>query len=276
MAWALHDLPSATVQIVGLIITISVVLIVRIVFLYFARARERREEQKWESESGDYSADSTVNQKAIINEARAFREAQKRQNHSREIGDILTLLVLCAGGAITFLQWETLEKTDQTFKLQGRAWIAPRGFVETPPNFRNRVDLYTEATLGLENVGKEPALKVAEEIYPIAFPVAEWNNEAAMSRIIRAAIGSRGCKDVSLNQRGRVIWPGAKPGRIVGFSEEDAKKINSRAYYAMLAGCIVYETLGERHETEVCLILEPVIQDGGWRSINCIVHNQAN
>ena len=161
-------------------------------------------------------------------------------------------------------------------RTQQRAWVAPRGFASPPPNFANRIDLYTEATLGIENVGKEPALKVAEEIHPIALPKSDWNNPVAMKQIIEATMGNRGCKDVSLNQNGRVIWPGAKVGRVVGFSKPDTIKINIGSHYAMLAGCIVYETLKIRHESEVCVILESVIQDGGWRSINCTVYNQAN
>jgi hypothetical protein len=49
----------------------------------------------------------------------------------------------------------TLEKTDQTLRLQSRAWIAPRGLV-APQNFKAAIDKYTEVTLRLENVGKEP------------------------------------------------------------------------------------------------------------------------
>jgi hypothetical protein len=44
------------------------------------------------------------------------------------------------------LQWQTLEKTDQTLKLQSRAWIAPRGLVAAE-NFKSTIDKYTEVTL---------------------------------------------------------------------------------------------------------------------------------
>jgi hypothetical protein len=36
--------------------------------------------------------------------------------------------------AIAYLQWLTLEKTDQTMRLQQRAWIAP-GHLVPPQNF---------------------------------------------------------------------------------------------------------------------------------------------
>ena len=173
-------------------------------------------------------------------------------------------------------QLDEMKNTTSVMRLEQRAWIALRGFAEVPPNFSAQSNNYTEATLGIENMGREPAIKVAEEIYSVAFPIADWNTPAAMIRIIQAAIGGHTCKDVPVNSNGRVIWPGAKVGRVVGVSEEDVIKINGRSHYAMLAGCIVYETLRERHETEVCVILEPVIQGGGWRSVDCIVHNQAN
>ena len=97
-----------------------------------------------------------------------------------------------------------------------------------------------------------------------------------MIQAVRQASGRSECDGVSLNPNGRVIWPGAKVGTFVGFSKEDAAKVNARTHYSMVAGCIVYETLNTRHQTEICSILEPVIQDGGWRSLNCAVYNQGN
>jgi hypothetical protein len=159
-------------------------------------------------------------------------------------------------------------------RAEQRAWIAPKGFIQTPANFIAKIDQYTEAGVRFENVGKEPALKLNEQIYPVALPMSSWNHPSLMLEAIRKKTGYDKCDSIPLNPNGRTVWPGAKPAQIVGFSKEETAKINARTHYAMLAGCVIYETLHTRHQTEVCVILEPVIQGGGWRSVNCVVYNQ--
>lgn len=173
-------------------------------------------------------------------------------------------------------QASALQGQLNALKAEQQAWVAVYGFAETPPNLMNKTNQYTEATLILENTGKEPALHIATDIVPIALPVGDWNNLDAMTRAIKEAMHGRECKDIPLNPNGSVLFPGQKLGPVAGFSADDITKINAGTHYAVLAGCIVYETLKERHETQVCNALEHVIQNGGWRSVTCRVYQQAN
>ena len=84
---------------------------------------------------------------------------------------------------VAYLQWGTLEKTDQTLRLQSRAWIAPRGLT-APENFKAAIDKYTEVTLRLENVGKEPAINTAEVVATEALPIGDFRNDKALRSII--------------------------------------------------------------------------------------------
>jgi hypothetical protein len=186
--------------------------------------------------------------------------------------NVFTLLLVVVGA----LQWCTLRSTDQTLKIQGRAWLAPRGFAQVPPNFTAHLSEYTEATLKIENVGKEPALQVVERIFPIALPTSDWNNKVSMIAAIQSSMPWHECRNMPLQPSGRVIWPGQTAGYVVGFSKEATSKINAGTHFAMLAGCIQYETLHERHWSEVCVILERVAQEDRWRADDCIVFNQAN
>ena len=64
---------------------------------------------------------------------------------------VMLALATIALSTIAVLQWQTLEKTDTTMRLQQRAFLAPRG-LETPDNFRTRTVDFTELSTVIENV----------------------------------------------------------------------------------------------------------------------------
>ncbi len=175
---------------------------------------------------------------------------------------------------IGVLQWQTLEKTDQTLRLQSRAWIAPRGLV-TPEKFKAAINEYTEVTLRLENIGKEPAINTAEVVGTEALPIDDFRNEEVLGAIIQKMLDGRTCDSIPINPNGRAIFPGGTPAIVVGFEEEKVIKINKRTHYALVAGCFVYETMNETHRTRFCGILEPPAASKDWRSDTCPIHNDA-
>ena len=87
-------------------------------------------------------------------------------------------IALCV---VAVLQWRTLEKTDMTMKLQQRAFLAPRG-LEIPNNFKTGNMDYTEISMEIENVGKEPAIKTNEELFATALPIQSFRNREAVER----------------------------------------------------------------------------------------------
>ncbi len=200
------------------------------------RRKERRHDQEWQSTRYEYSADPAV--KAAINEARAYRQTQKNTNRSREFGEIATILLLYVAGCIGVLQWQILRKTDQTLRLQQRAWIAPRGMIP-PENFKTLTNKYTEVVLGLENTGREPARKTNEVLATEALAYDDFRNEPVMEKIIQKALNGRSCESIPLKLKGRSIFPGGTPSIVVPFEEEKVAKINARTHYALVIGCFV-------------------------------------
>lgn len=184
---------------------------------------------------------------------------------------LFTLLLVVVG----FLQWTILKQTDETLRLQNRAWIAPIRLIP-PENFKHRIDAYTEVNLGYENVGKEPAIKTNEVIVSTVIPKADFRDPIKMKAAVLNAMGGKDCETMTLNEDGRAIFPAAKVGMVVGFDAEQVIKINKRTHFPLVAGCIIYETMSARHTTRLCMILEAIGDSDEWRSDPCLVHNKAD
>ena len=268
-------LSETTILLIAAIASAAVLIFVYTLHILRLRSSERRHGAKWESGHYNHAPNPAIDFQAAINEARAYREAQKDRNRRGELAEITTLLLLLLAFWIAFFQWRTLDKTDRTLRLQQRAWIAPRGMI-VPENFKSFVNKYTEVVLGLENTGKEPALKTNEVLATEALAYDDFRNEPVMEKIIRKALDGRSCESISFNLKGRSIFPGGTPSIVVPFEEDKVSKINARTHYALVVGCFVYETLNEVHRTEFCGILEPPLASEKWRTTTCIIHNDAN
>jgi hypothetical protein len=170
-----------------------------------------------------------------------------------------------------------LISADDTARIQTRAWLAPRGLV-APDNFKNRVSRYTEVTLRMENIGKEQATKTNEVLRSFALEAPDFRNGPVLENIIRNMISGQVCENMSPNPNGRAIFPGGTPGLVIGFDAPMVEKINDtqRLRYALVAGCLIYQTLNKTHFTKVCTILASRVQSDQWDSINCPVHNDAD
>jgi hypothetical protein len=219
---------------------------------------------------------------ARATDTRAVQPAPAEQQKKSALRDPLVWATAAIAAAtvatavVGYLQKLTLDKTDQTLRLQQRAWLAPRGIDPTPRNFVDRVDAYTEIFLPFENVGKEPATKLNEQIAATIIRYDDFRNETAMRATIKAALDGRPCDNFSLNQEGRAVYPGGKVGIWVGLEADKVAKVNKRDHFALIAGCLIYQTLKERHQSKVCMILEPYGQPEKWRSTGCTVHNDAD
>ena len=121
--WALRDLSEISFKLVSAVVVILLVFIARMVSLYFARKREIAEDEKWNCAPYNHAAEGTIDNSSFVNEARAYRQTQKTQNRNREFGDTLTILAICAAGIVAYLQWQTLEKTDNTLRAGERAFV---------------------------------------------------------------------------------------------------------------------------------------------------------
>jgi hypothetical protein len=160
---------------------------------------------------------------------------------------------------------------------QTRAWLAPRG-LDPPDNIVKGIDGYTVITFRMENVGKDPARRVNEYLQVRALRREDFNNNNALDGFVRNALSGNRCEEMSTDEKGRTIFAGAKPGRQLEFQKGDIEKINNpnRPYYALVAGCLVYSTLGKTHFTKLCIILAQNQQNKEWESVYCPVRNDAD
>lgn len=99
---------------------------------------------------------------------------------------------------VAYLQWLTLEKTDQTLKLQQRAWIAP-GRLIAPQNFIEQKDEAAAIGLTFKNVGKEPAIELNEQIKADIVETSRWRDDTFIEVKVREMLGKR-CENFGPHQ----------------------------------------------------------------------------
>lgn len=178
---------------------------------------------------------------------------------------------------VGFLQLGTMYLTNKTLQAEQRAWLAPQP-LEVPDNFKAGIAAATRIKIRIANVGKEPAIKTNQALFATLLPIADFRNQIAVERLILRHMDGRTCQVLPLNPNGRAIFPGTPAGSEVDLSKEETVLAltdpKMRADMAMVAGCLTYETLGQKHYSEVCAVLEPVGDD--WRPIKCITHNGAD
>ena len=84
-------------------------------------------------------------------------------------------------------------------------------------------------------------------------------------------------KDFSPLANGVAIYPGQTRGQTILFDKELVEKINSSNGYAIVAGCLVYDTLHKRHFSRFCgIISRPSPGSTEWTTPACFVFNDAN
>jgi hypothetical protein len=137
-------------------------MVARLIYSFFQRRAEESLENKWDSGRYNNSSDISADLAAVVNEARAYREGQKGQGRSREFGETLTILLLCIAGAIGYLQWETLEKTDDTLKqtlrantVEQKSYVFRVGYKLTPLTNEGKITRWRITPI-LENGGNIP------------------------------------------------------------------------------------------------------------------------
>ena len=180
--------------------------------------------------------------------------------------------------AIAYLQWRTFEKTDQTMRLQQRAWIAP-GRLIAPQNFKDQKEEDAAIGLNFQNVGKEPAIKLNEQVNVDIIEAGKWRNDAFIDAKAREMLGGR-CENFDPLPDGRAIFPGITATR---YRDLEANKVTKASkdqtnYFVLVAACFVYRTLNEVHRSEFCGVLAPPNRsnDFNWQTVLCAIHNGAD
>jgi hypothetical protein len=178
---------------------------------------------------------------------------------------------------VAYLQWLTLEKTDQTLKLQQRAWIAP-GRLIAPQNFIEQKDEAVAIGLTFQNVGKEPAIELNEQIKADIVETSRWRDDAFIEVKVREMLGKR-CENFNTSPDGRAIFPGTPAAQYVDLEADKAIKASKdQTHFALMVGCFAYRTLNEVHRSRFCGVLAPPNRsnDFKWQTVLCAVHNGAD
>jgi hypothetical protein len=175
MVWSLSDFRLPHNEIAVLLIAIGVVIFWRTVANRNSRRREYRHKQNWDGGNYHPTANLPTDYGAIINEARAYREARENENKDRKSAETLTIIGVFIAGAIAYLQWNALEKTDvtlgkqdETTRLRDRAFVYFNG-TEVQPYPANSPVVWG-AIIGISNTGNMAANRLTVRF---ACPITE-------------------------------------------------------------------------------------------------------
>jgi hypothetical protein len=275
--YASFDFYNTLVGIFGILIAVFLVGFVQWWRFNKARNTERAEEQKRDDQR-IYQRRDTLDLNSIIYEQHASLEAKKRDNERKYFGEGATFLLLIAAAAIAWMQWHTLEKTDQTLKAQRRAWIAPEQIV-VPDNFDQGKD--EDAALGLrfKNTGNEPAfdLNIAADIDVIEGK--QWLDEQFLSRKTIEMLSNSKCDSLDISTKGRTVFPGASGSIRKDLDHEKAHRgATHPGFFVIVVACLVYRTAEATRRSEFCGVLDHPNRSNNEKrqTVFCPVHNGAN
>jgi hypothetical protein len=260
---------------VGFIVAVVIIGSIQAYRLAKQRKDESSKEQEWNAKRRNQKLDAAANFEPIVSEERANRESQKRDSERRYFGEAITFLALLAAAGVAILQWHTLEKTDDTLRVQRRAWIAPDRIVP-PQNFIDEIEEDAAIGLSFRNVGKEPALKTTETVLVDIIQVDDWQNIAKAK--VKELLGKK-CDEFNPTPDGRTIFPDLPRSRLVDLNAEKAIKASKhKTHFVIVVGCFSYETLNEIHRSQFCGVLAPPNRsnDNKWQTVLCEVHNGAD
>jgi len=192
-----------------------------------------------------------------------------------------TIAILTAVLAIlAFLQWQTLEKTDHTLRLQQRAWVAPihAELDWQHGSFSEGSRLNTVIRYG--NLGREPAIWFVAEQKAKTFPSPSDNEYKSWSTTFTPDRIEGICKRVSADSSGLVVYPSGPRDYDFGSSTDEfaiTPAIMRGAEILYIEGCFAYRTLETEHKSQYCFMLVPRGSDPKqWKFIDCIRGNTAD
>lgn len=191
------------------------------------------------------------------------------------------IAVLTATLAIlAFLQWQTLEKTDHTLRLQQRAWVAPihAELDWQHGSFKEGARLNTVVRYG--NIGKEPAIWFVAAQKAKTFPSPSDNEYRSWYTTFTPDRIEGICKQISANSQGLVVYPSGPRDYDFGSSTDEfiiTPAILRGAEILYIEGCFAYRTLETEHKSQYCFMLVPRGSDPNqWKFIDCVRGNTAD
>jgi len=186
-----------------------------------------------------------------------FKRGLNRTVHWLNENDgLLIALLTLALVVVGILQRYTLDKTDETLKLQQRAWIGPANARLAEPLAEGR-DI--RILMNAKNFGKEPAIDFSYRHSALKGDLRDSFVEppGETARQTKPTFKKK-CMDISIKEPGQVIYPDGvanpleeKMVRSDELGEHMANLISGKEVL-FLHGCFVYETVHRIHHTFYC------------------------
>jgi hypothetical protein len=253
------NISDSTIDIAGAVAVIALIYIARKGALHFARKDEKEENKKWNAGPYNQSTEPPIDNSAFVNEARAYRETQKSSERKRDSAETATILVLGFAGIIAFLQYRTLDKTDQTLKAEQRARVTPLAArLARAPVQDGGISYYIDVV----NSGREPAVGLNWYLKNAQQEAPKTGDVNLVDVAVPENISCDGLEPV----KGRSLIPptgtqtfSISYGSKVGIPKmvADEKIMGGNDLY-IVNGCMVYVGGGKRRYSSFCFIMHSV------------------
>jgi hypothetical protein len=166
---------------------------------------------------------------------------------------LFTLFLVVVGA----LQWRTLEKTDETLKVQQRAWLTPiAATLLSPPEKDAGINFLILFT----NSGREPATGVKVKIKNSTID----SYDARFTNMPDIVVPKNDACDSFESDPGRSVIPPTPIGTGVGITENsihgeprlvaDDRIVNGAKFY-VVTGCAAYSTQEKTRHSSFCYVL---------------------
>lgn len=239
----------------------AIVLIIgvpRFIFLKRLRHKRSTDRSKYNSSSYKKTTNAISALGAIVDEAKASREAQERETGEKQFNENLTLVLLAIAAGIGYLQWRTLDKTDQTLKSQQRAWIAPVPsgpiIFDKPPEKTKPISV----SIQIQNIGTAPAFDAVHHFELFRFSP----QESATRKVIEGFGENTACDGLATVEGGHTIFPSATAFEKTHVFPADIwtspiydDPVQSMKDMFGIRGCVRYNTTIADRTTRFCFYL---------------------
>lgn len=180
----------------------------------------------------------------------------KDQLEEMRSGSTQTAQLVAANKKLADASSKSTELAEKAFVANSRAWLSLIGFKIIDGLVPNTQPL---SELLVNNIGKEPALKVSARIETGTILRKDYLTPGVVEAAIAKALSKVECKAAPVGATGLAIYPGNastyrfqfrfKPGEI-----DD--EVLRREKFLLVVGCLTYETLGEQRYSSYCGILD--------------------
>lgn len=189
------------------------------------------------------------------------------------------VVTLAVGIAAAWIGIAASNNAKEALDRSQRAWLVPRRFAIEEP-FAARKP--TELVLRYGNVGREPAIKVAQQVGAGSISRYDFVVPDKLQARVQEITAKAGCSRLTTSDFGTAAYPGVADAystryKIEGGEIDDA--VLSGEKFLLVVACFVYETSGKPRHTNFCGFLDPFHGEKSsrdWPLAYCPIGNSAD